>query len=164
MGGAEDFDEFYAATHQRTVQQVYALLGDLEEARDVTQEAYAKAWDDWSRVGAMADPQAWVRTVAWRRGANRLRHLRVAARHRLLRSPPPATRPHLSTLVLVDALRRLPPDQRRALVLHYLVDLPVEQVARETDASVDAVKSRLARGRAALLGLLEDGHPEERYV
>ena len=113
----------------------------------------------------MEDPQAWVRTVAWRQGANRLRHLRVAARHRRPpQSPDPGGQANLSTIALVEALRRLPRGQRRVLVLHYLVDLSVEQVAAETGASVSAVKSRLARGRAALLTLLEDSHPEERYV
>ncbi len=66
------------------------------------------------------------------------------------------------------ALRALPADQRRAVVLHYLADLTVEQVATETGASVSAVTSRLARGRAALQELLTedrtDDRTEERHV
>jgi DNA-directed RNA polymerase specialized sigma24 family protein len=41
-------------------------------------------------------------------------------------------------------------------VLHHLADLPVAEVARQLSCSVDAVKTRLVRGRRALLDLLGD--------
>jgi RNA polymerase sigma-70 factor (ECF subfamily) len=44
-------------------------------------------------------------------------------------------------------------------VLFHLCDVPIEQIAADTGAPVGTVKARLARGRAALAGLLED-HPE----
>jgi RNA polymerase sigma-70 factor (ECF subfamily) len=75
------------------------------------------------------------------------------ARH----GPPPELREiDPSHVVLVAALARLPHRQRVAVVLHHLADLPVEEVARETGASVSAVKQQLVRGRAALAGLLAD--------
>jgi RNA polymerase sigma-70 factor (ECF subfamily) len=55
----------------------------------------------------------------------------------------------------------LPVQQRRAVVLHHLVDLPVEEVAAETGSSVAAVKKQLERGRAALADLLEDTDPAQ---
>ena len=159
------FDAFYAATYRRTLHQMFAMLADAGEAADVTQEAYERAWSDWRRVSAMADPQAWVRTVAWRIAANRLRHLRTAARRvRLLPSRGEEEPSAEASVDLVAALRRIPADQRRVLVLHYLVDLPLDQVADEVGASVSAVKSRLARGRAALAPLLGDGSLEERHA
>lgn len=165
MRAQDSFDEFYAATYRRTLHQMYGLLADLAEAQDVTQEAYVRAWRDWSSVSDMADPQAWVRTVGWRLGADRLRHLRRAARQALLRrTPAPALAPSVATVALVAALKQLPADQRQVLVLHYLVDLPLAEVATEVGASMSAVKSRLARGRAALLPLMHDGYPEENYV
>ncbi|ADL49060.1 sigma-70 region 2 domain protein [Micromonospora aurantiaca ATCC 27029] len=90
MDGPEDFDAFYTATARRVVHHVYALCGDLAEAQDVTQEAYARAWQRWSTVGAYEDPEGWVRTVAWRLTANRWRGLRrwFAARARLGRETP----------------------------------------------------------------------------
>src|SRR3954452_1448438 len=87
MREAATFDEFYVVTRERTVHQMYAMLGDLGEAEDVTQEAYGRAWRQWAQVARMADPQAWVRTVAWRLAANSLRHRRRAARRLLLREP-----------------------------------------------------------------------------
>ena len=69
-----------------------------------------------------------------------------------MRSGRPADVPALSPdhVALVAALRTLPADQRRALVLHHLADLPVAQVAEETGVPVGTVKARLSRGRAAL--------------
>jgi RNA polymerase sigma-70 factor (ECF subfamily) len=55
----------------------------------------------------------------------------------------------------VRALRRLPLAQREVLVLHYVAELAVEQVAAELRVPVGTVKSRLARGRAALARELE---------
>ncbi|MEU2583329.1 sigma-70 family RNA polymerase sigma factor [Streptomyces avermitilis] len=53
-------------------------------------------------------------------------------------------------MALLNALRELNPDQRQVVILHHLLDLPVEQVARETGASNGAVRTRLSRARKAL--------------
>ena len=65
----------------------------------------------------------------------------------------------VETLALVEALRTLPVRQRQAIVLHYLADLPVEEVARTLAMPGGTVKSLLARGRRALAAKL--GEPEE---
>jgi RNA polymerase sigma-70 factor (ECF subfamily) len=53
-------------------------------------------------------------------------------------------------VALVHALRQIPAEQRRVIVLHHLVDLTVDQIAREVGAPTGTVKARLARGRRAL--------------
>jgi RNA polymerase sigma-70 factor, ECF subfamily len=53
-------------------------------------------------------------------------------------------------------LARLPMNQRRAMVLHYLADLSVEDVAREMAAPAGTVKSWLSRGRANLASALSE--------
>ncbi len=65
----------------------------------------------------------------------------------------------VETLALVQALGTLPVRQRQAIVLHYLADLPVEEVAGILAVSGGTVKSLLARGRRALAARL--GEPEE---
>ena len=67
---------------------------------------------------------------------------------------PDVSAPSDDYTALVAALRQISADQRRAIVLHHLCDLSVEEVARETGAPTGTVKARLARGRAALAGLL----------
>jgi len=64
--------------------------------------------------------------------------------------------PSPDTVALVAALRQIPDAQRRAIVLHHLCGLSVDEVAVEVESSVNTVTSRLARGRAALAPLLAD--------
>ena len=145
------FDEFYASTYRRVVGQLYAMIGDLGEAEDAVQEAYTRAWQRWTSLRDYTDPEAWVRTVAfrvavssWRKAVNRLTaHYRHGA---------PAEVPDLDPehVTLVSALRKLPLDQRRALVLRHVVGLTVDDIAHETSVAAGTVKSRLSRGRQAL--------------
>jgi RNA polymerase sigma-70 factor (ECF subfamily) len=67
---------------------------------------------------------------------------------------------------LMTALRRLPLPQREAIALHYLADLPVNEVAECLGVPVGTVKTRLSRGRAALAVLLTvapDANEEARH-
>jgi RNA polymerase sigma-70 factor (ECF subfamily) len=154
------FDSFYAATVRRQVLHAYAVTGNLTEAQDCVQEAYARAWQHWRRLATYDDPEAWVRTVAWRLAADRWRNLRNA-RRALVRHGAPREEPEPSpdTVALVTALRRIPVVQRQAIVLHHLCEMSVEEVAAEVGAPVGTIKTRLARGRAALAELLGESAP-----
>ncbi len=165
MEDRPSFDEFYLVTSGRLLGQLTAMTADREQAEDVLQEAFAKAWVRWARVSRLDSPEAWVRTVAWRAAVSRFRRRRVAlsaqpliARAESVEDPDVAT-----ALAVRAALARIPADQRRALVLHELTGLSVEEIARETGVAVGTVKSRLSRGRAALSELLgvrdEEGVP-----
>jgi RNA polymerase sigma-70 factor (ECF subfamily) len=162
---ADRFDEFYRGTRLRVLQYLYAAGGDLGEAQDAAQEAYTRAWQRWSLVGLSDDPEAWVRVVGWRIMANSWRKLRgrlVAYRRHGLPDPIPA--PGDDTIALIDALKRLPPEQRDALVLHHILDLPVAAIATETGVPVGTVKARLARGRRAIAALVGTNEKEANHV
>jgi len=157
MPHGTDFDEFYASTCRRLISQVYAMIGDLAEAEDAVQEAFTRAWQRWATLREYADTEAWVRTVAyraavssWRKAVNRF------AAHR--RHGAGVDLPELGPehVMLVQAMRRLTVDQRRVVVLHHLVGLPVEDIARETGTAIGTVKSRLSRGRRTLAAELGD--------
>jgi RNA polymerase sigma-70 factor (ECF subfamily) len=77
---------------------------------------------------------------------------RLAAVSRLRADPAPPA--ELEQLALTQALRALPLPQRKVVVLHHLLDLPVDEVAAELGVPVGTVKSRLARARAALAARL----------
>ncbi|WP_129842483.1 SigE family RNA polymerase sigma factor [Streptomyces sp. RFCAC02] len=164
-GGRPDFEEFYAATARRLVTAVYALTGDLTDAEDAVQEAYARAWQRWRRLCAEGDPAPWVRTVALRLAVSTWRKARNRLRAQLRHGPPPDV-PALSPdhVALVGALRRLPDDQRTAVVLHHLLDLPVAEVARQAGASEVAVRARLSRARRELRRVLADDPRPRRGV
>ena len=107
-------------------------------------------------------PEAWVRRVALNLAAMAARSLRRRTRALLRLGQPPAV-PELSPdlIDLHDALRALPLGQRQVIVLHHLVGLPVEEIARELRLAPGTVKSRLARGRAAMADTL---HPDRSEV
>lgn len=153
----DGFDAFYAATAPAVVRQVFALTGDLAEAQDCVQEAYARAWQRWASVQKYDAPTAWVRQVACRLAISRFRRAQ-RGRALLRRNGPPPDVPGASPdhVALVAALRTLPADQRLAIVLHHVAGLSVDEVAAETGAPVGTVKSRLSRGRASLAALLSD--------
>ena len=150
----ESFDEFYLGTRATLLSQLTAMTADPEVAKDVLQDAYARAWQSWSRVSRLDDPAGWVRTVAWRRSVSAFRRRMVADRflRTVGRAQAEASRrlPVEEVLDVQAALRLLPDSHRRTLVLHDLCGLTMDQVANETGVSVGTVKSRLSRGRAAL--------------
>jgi RNA polymerase sigma-70 factor (ECF subfamily) len=159
--GAEDgFDEFYAASSARVLRALHAMTGDLSEAQDVVQEAYARAWQRWSSVRTYDAPEAWVRTVAWRLAVSRARRAKVGL-GKLRRHGPPPDVPAAGPdhVALVDALRRIPEAQRRAVVLHHVLGLSVAEVAAECGVPDGTVKARLSRGRTALAELLTEKEP-----
>lgn len=156
-GAESDFAEFYTATWPRTLAVTYAMTGDRGAAEELAQEAYVKAWSQWTKVSRYDQPAAWVRQVATRLTVSRWRRSKVAsswlARNRTESLAPP---PDETSTALVQALLQIPEAQRRAIVLHHLADLPVDEVARLERCPTGTVKARLSRGRAALALLLAD--------
>ncbi|HEV2259096.1 MAG TPA: SigE family RNA polymerase sigma factor [Streptosporangiaceae bacterium] len=147
----EEFTSFYASSFPRLVGQLYAMTGDQAEAQDVVQEAFVRAWARRSKIDRTQAPEAWVRVTAWRIAASRWRRARNGARLILLTARPESIEgPDPGRVAFVDALRKLPAEQRRALVLYHLCDLTVDQIAAETGARPGTVKARLARGRQML--------------
>src|SRR3954452_21417660 len=157
MRDADEFDAFYMATSRRVLGQVYALTGNRAEAEDAVAEAYLKAWDRWTTVRDCDSPEAWVRRVAsrnavssWRKAVNRVRAHHRETIHQHVEGLSP------DHVALVHALRRIPADLRRIVVLHHLVGLTVAEVAEEVDAPAGTVKAKLVRGRRAMAELLGD--------
>jgi RNA polymerase sigma-70 factor (ECF subfamily) len=145
-----DFAEFYAATFHNLTVQLYAHTGDLADAQDVVQEAFCRALPRWSWLSAYDDPAAWVRKVAWNLATNHWRRTRRMLALTLRHREEPADGPSLDRIELVRALAKLPVRQRQAVVLHYLADAPVSEIAQLTGASEGTVKSWLHRARSAL--------------
>jgi RNA polymerase sigma-70 factor (ECF subfamily) len=153
-----EFDEFYSASYHRVCRQVYAMIGNVDEAQECTQEAFAKAWAHRRTLDRTKHPEAWVRTVAYRMAVSRWRRVQKSWRPpdramspELIVAPPAET-----PVAVVAALKQLPEAQRRVIVLHHLADLSVREIAAELAIPEGTVKARLSRGRAALKTLLED--------
>lgn len=155
---SDEFDEFYTASFARVAAQVYAMVGNRDEAEECVQEAYVRAWAHRRKLSSAEHPEAWVRTTAYRLAVSRWRRVMRGRRpaDRALSAPVSAPPPSEAHVALVAALRELPEAQRQAVVLHHLADLSVADVARETGVPEGTVKARLSRGRAALAALLAD--------
>lgn len=151
------FDALYRTHARRLVGQLLAITGDLQEAEDVVQEAFVRAWRRWPQLDGYDAPEAWVRRVAINLARNRFRRARrqLAA---LIRHGPPGDVPALTAeeVAVTEALRHLSRPQREALVLYHLIGLSVGEVAGELGVPVGTVKARLARGRRALAQQFEE--------
>ncbi|GIH09075.1 hypothetical protein Rhe02_71420 [Rhizocola hellebori] len=154
-----EIGDLYHVSYRRLVAQVYAFTTDLTEAQDAVQEAFARALARRGQLRDVDAPEAWLRTVAvnivrrrWRRKQllNTIL-LRERPLAKMLQEAPEPDRADLR-----DALATLPKNYREVIVLHYLADLPVDEVAAILEVPVGTVKSRLSRGREALKGLLDD--------
>jgi RNA polymerase sigma-70 factor (ECF subfamily) len=149
--------EVYDVSYRRLVVQVFAVGGDLTDAEDAVQEAFVKALARGKAFMALANPEAWLRTVALNHLRNRWRHAAVVRRMQG-KVPGPAEPVELGPdhVALVEALARLDVPHRTTVVLHYLADLPVSEVAAELGIPEGTVKTRLARSRQLLAPLLSD--------
>jgi RNA polymerase sigma-70 factor, ECF subfamily len=167
MRDADGFDEFYRGTAPRLLRYGYAVCGDLTEAQDLVQEAYTRAWQRWPKLAAHPNPEGWLRLTVSRMATDRWRRL-GRLRAALVRSGPPEVvgPPGEDTVVLLQLLRGLSHRHRQALALHYLFDLPIAEIAQETNVSVNTVKSWLMRGRSELHAALDrtDNRQEPNHV
>ncbi|MFG1886498.1 SigE family RNA polymerase sigma factor [Micromonospora sp. NPDC049051] len=145
-----DFTDFYQAHFHRLAVQLYAYLGDHAEAQDLTQEAFCRVLERWSRISTYDDPSAWVRRVAWNLATSRLRRVRTVVRHLARQREEHVPGPEPDRVALSRALACLPTSQRRAVVLHHLAHLSIAEIADQLDAPEGTVRSWLSRGRAAL--------------
>jgi RNA polymerase sigma factor (sigma-70 family) len=156
------FTVFYDGHYPSLCRALALALRDQELAEESAQEAFTRAYVYWRRVGRMDRPAGWVYVVA----------MRVAFRRR-------RREPDSAVLVdeggaggidvadgvvdresLRDAIARLPERQRVAIVLRYLADLPLVDVAAAMGCAVGTVKSTLHAARARLEVDLGDDREE----
>jgi RNA polymerase sigma-70 factor, ECF subfamily len=152
-----DMAALYRRTWPRLIGVLVSIGGSRADAEEVAQDAYVKLLGRWDSIRRYDDPEAWVRAVAVRTLISRLRRQQVAHRalSKLTGRPGAVRGPDGDALDVAAALARITPDQRAVVVLHHVMDLPVEQIAEELQVAPGTVKSRLARARQALAPLLE---------
>lgn len=149
-----EFSAFAAAHGPVLVRTAWLLCGERARGEDLAQQALVRTYLAWPRL---TDPLAYARRAvataridAWRL---RRREVLVAPDDVVVASRAGAGAggaspedPHAERDLLLRALRTLPAQQRRVVVLRYLVDLPEAEVAEMLGVSVGTVKSTLSRG------------------
>ncbi|MEV0134947.1 SigE family RNA polymerase sigma factor [Dactylosporangium sp. NPDC050688] len=135
------------------------LCGDADRADDIVQAAVTTLYTRWRHVRQVDNLDAYVRRsvvntfLTERRG----RWSRVLLTEALPDRAAAAGQPADERMVIRAALRALPPKQQAVLVLRFLCDLPVDEVAELLDCSPGTVKSQTSDGLAKLrkkLGVL----------
>jgi RNA polymerase sigma-70 factor (ECF subfamily) len=149
----EEFRAMYQEIFPLAFRVGYRFSGRRDDAEDAAQEALARAFQRWRRLRG----QPWVRGWVLSTTMNILRR-----KQRLGSSahPEPARESDLdASLDLWSALRRLPARQAQAVILYYLADLPVADVARIMGCREGTAKTHLDRGRKGLAAVI--GTPDE---
>ena len=161
MSDLSALEVVYRAEYDNLVRSLTLLAGSCDLASDAVQEAFVVAGTRWPEVSLVDQPIAWIRTVAARRLIDG--HRRSSKWRRLV---PFIAREALNQDHAVDSVRdpdlvsavaALPHQQRAAVVLYYLADWSVEDVAKALDIAPGTVKSSLYDARVRLRTTLTDG-------
>lgn len=158
-GGRAAFDELVRRTHADTYTLAYRLCGNEEDARDVVQDAYLRAFKGLKRFRGEAQFSTWMYRIT-ANCANTLMAKRQRHRHDELpetvedtdHERDPAARADAMAFRqdLEQALAELSPKLRAVVVLRDVYELPHEDIAAELGISETAAKVRLHRARRQL--------------
>jgi RNA polymerase sigma-70 factor (ECF subfamily) len=145
----------------------YRMTGGLEDAEDLTQETFIRAYQNLHRFDQSKKFFTWLFTIGINLIRNHLKknerkivHL-VAANSVVEHKAKEHTREEVDTLSedrmirLEQVIRKLPVDLREAIILKFVQDLTFEEVANVTGNSVSAVKMRIYRGLEKMKQMME---------
>lgn len=174
-GDEQAFEKLLLA-HQKNVYNLcYRMVQDPDDALDLSQEAFLKAWRSLSTYQFDAAFSTWLYRLTtnvcidFLRRRTRQAHTSLTAEDdeeegREFSVPDPAPGPEEQAITndrkqaVSDAMQKLPEDYRLVLQLRVVEDLPYEQIAQIMQVPVGTVKSRLSRARLQLKKILENGN------
>jgi len=150
VGGGADFDDWVAARGPGLLRLAYVLTGNRTDAEDVVQDALSRALAAWSRICAADDPDAYVRRMVVNAHTSWWRKFK--------RRESPVAEVRVDGVAPVEgrddrlwqACRRLPEQQRTAVVLRFYEDMDYADIAALTGVREGSVRSRVSRGLAVL--------------
>jgi len=151
----DSFSDFYLQHRAEVFRTAYLMCGDREEASDLTQETFARAFQHWSRVSTHERPAAWLQTVVSRLAVSWSRQQAARARFRYLWNHEASQQMESPEPVILRALTALSPAQRRVIVLRFVADRSVDEVARIIGRRPGTVKALTSQGLARMRPLLE---------
>jgi DNA-directed RNA polymerase specialized sigma24 family protein len=159
-----DFAEFYRRSADECLRAVVVTVGDLDTARDLVDEAFARAWASWRTVSGHPAPAAWVVRTALNANISRWRRRRreVSVPDPGTVADPPMAGGSAGTLIdprIMAALMRLPARQRQVVALRLILDLDTGRTAEVLGIAPGTVMAHLGRAIAALR---EDLVPERQ--
>ncbi len=163
----------YTTLVARHTDRIYGLalrlLGNSQEAEDVVQETFIRAYAHLNTFRSAASFATWLYRIALNACRDQLRRRQVRERtvefsrvnqlwadERYSVDPERVVLALESRQIIEQALQRLPASYRATLLLHEVDGLTLTEVATLMDAPLPTVKSRLQRARMALVTLLDE--------
>lgn len=152
----DDYRDFFVKRYPQVVRTVWFVVHDWAVAEEVAQEAFLQLYRHWSRLRDYDRPDLWVRRVAIRRAQREAsRRARRETVERLASDTPPVQDGFgLPDPELVAAVRSLPARQRAVVVLYYLEDRPMAEVADLVGCSTSTGFVHLHHARTRLAAAL----------
>ena len=149
------FDELVRHTHRAVYSLVYRIVGNHDDAADVTQDVYLRVWRGLRSFRGEAELGTWLHRVA---ANTALTFLKRRSRNGAALPPdempevpiPDRTEQQADAAVLEGALARLPEAQRMVVVLKDVYGWTCEEIGKKMGATEGAVKVRLFRARRRL--------------
>lgn len=158
---APALEAVFRRDYARLVALARLLIDRPDEAEEIVQEAFVRAYAAGDRLETRDDPQAYVQRSVVNLARDGLRRRRTVRR-----TPTPLVSSGDSADVdavldenqreILAALRRLPERQRVCVAMRYLLDLSTAETADALEISTGSVKTHLSRGLASLHTALED--------
>ena len=133
---------------------ILRMIGDRDEAMDLCQDAFMKAYRELGTLKDLDRFSAWLYRIAHNTCFSRLRKDQGKTFVELEPETRASRMPIESRLAVEKALQELPEDQREVVVLKIFQDLKFEEIAAIQDAPVSTVKSRLYMGFEKLRSIL----------
>ncbi len=169
-GDLESISYLYETHHPAVFRYLYYRVGDRQTAEDLTSEVFlhmVRSLAGYKDHGISF--QAWLFKIAWNLAVDYYRKTSASPQLALWDNlpsseaePGAAVERRLTVEVLRWALSKLGADQRDVVMLRFVADLPIADVARALNRSEDAVKGLQRRGLVALRAILTDS--EVPYV
>jgi RNA polymerase sigma factor (sigma-70 family) len=159
-------------THQEPVFRLaYLLLGDPDEAEDVTQETFVHAYHALKRFDAERPLRPWLLRIASNLAHNRHRSMGryLAALTRFARQDPDgikltSLKPEGDSQSLWQAVQQLAEPFQEAIYLRYFLEMSENEIADTLNVPAGTVKSRLHRALSKLRGIVERDYPELKEI
>ena len=149
------FEVFFEAHYEVLLRAIYLVTGDRHEAEDLTQEAFAKAYERWDRIREMDNPAGYLYRASLNSYRSRRRRIATAAKRTLsVQASDP-----ISDSDERDSIRRalaaVPREQREAVVLIEWLGMTSEEAGSALGISANATRVRLHRAKQSLRFLIE---------
>ncbi len=163
-GSREAAERLVEATYARVYGSLCRLCGDPDQAADLTQETYRKAWQSLAGFRETSQVSTWLYRIAYNTFLNsRRRPFRIVPLEPAVEATAVATDPppdesaarHESQQRLRRAVLALPEELRSVVTAHYWGDVPVAEIAKQEGMTPPGVRKRLARAFAAIQAALE---------